>query len=105
MTRTVRVLKTRVPAYTWVGIYLVEGNELLLAPYLGLPSPHTRIPIGRGICGAVATLKSTIVVDDVSKDSRYLACTLETKSEIVVPILRGQQVLAEIDIDSDALAA
>lgn len=105
MTRTVRILKTRMPAYTWVGIYLVEGDELLLGPYLGLPSPHTRIPIGRGICGAVATLKSTIVVDDVSKDPRYLACTLETKSEIVVPVLRGQQVLAEIDIDSDALAA
>ena len=105
MTRTVRILKTRMAAYTWVGIYLVEGDELLLGPYLGLPSPHTRIPIGRGICGAVATLKSTIVVDDISKDPRYLACTLETNSEIVVPVLLDRQVVAEIDIDSDALAA
>jgi GAF domain-containing protein len=105
MTRTVRILKTRMSAYTWVGIYLVEGDELLLGPFLGKPSPHTRIPIGRGICGAVATLKSTIVVDDVSKDPRYLACSVETKSEIVVPVLRDQRVVGEIDVDSDALAA
>jgi L-methionine (R)-S-oxide reductase len=105
MTRTVRVLKTRIPSYTWVGIYLVEGADLLLGPYLGTPSPHTRIPIGRGICGAVATLKSTIVVDDVSKDPRYLACSVDTKSEIVVPVLRGQEVVGEIDIDSNSLAA
>jgi GAF domain-containing protein len=105
MTRTVRILKTRMPAYTWVGIYLVEGPELVLGPFLGKPSPHTRIPIGRGICGAVVTQKSTIVVDDVSKDPRYLACSLETRSEIVVPVLRGKTVVGELDIDSDALAA
>lgn len=105
MTRTVRILKTRMPTYTWVGIYLVDGSDLLLGPYLGKPSTHTRIPIGRGICGAVATLKSTILVDDVSKDPRYLACSVETKSEIVVPVLHHQQVVGEIDIDSDKLAA
>ena len=105
MTQAVRLLKDGVPYYTWVGIYLLDGNELVLGPYLGKPSPHTRIPLGRGICGAAASEKQTIVVDDVNADSRYLACSIETKSEIVVPILDGADVLGEIDIDSDAPAA
>jgi GAF domain-containing protein len=77
----------------------------VLGPFLGKPSPHTRIPLGRGICGAAATEKKTIVVDDVNADPRYLACSLETRSEIVVPILDGDAVLGEIDIDSDTAAA
>jgi GAF domain-containing protein len=93
------------PAYTWVGIYLLDGEELVLGPYLGKPSPHTRIPLGRGICGAAATEKATIIVDDVNADPRYLACSIETKSEIVVPIIHDGQVLGEIDIDSDRPAA
>ena len=83
----------------------VVGDELVLGPYLGKPSPHTRIPLGRGICGAAATEKATIVVDDVNSDPRYLACSVETRSEIVVPVIRDAQVLAEIDIDSDMPAA
>jgi GAF domain-containing protein len=105
MTAAVRILKTRVRDYSWVGIYLLEGAELVLGPYLGKPSPHTRIPLGRGICGAAATERSTIVVDDVNSDPRYLACSLETQSEIVVPIMRGEDVLGEVDIDSDRRAA
>lgn len=104
MTRAVEILK-ETPRYSWVGIYLLEGDELVLGPFLGKPSPHTRIPLGRGICGAAATERATIVVDDVNADPRYLACSLETRSEIVVPIMRGGQVLGEIDIDSDARAA
>jgi len=84
---------------------VLEGDELVLGPFLGKPSPHTRIPLGRGICGAAATEKATIVVDDVNADPRYLACSIETKSEIVVPIMRGNDVLGEIDIDSDQPAA
>lgn len=105
MDRAVQTLKDRVPDYTWVGIYLLEGDELVLGPFRGKPSPHTRIPLGRGICGAAATEKQTIIVDDVNADARYLACSLETKSEIVVPIMTGARVLGEIDIDSDRLAA
>jgi GAF domain-containing protein len=105
MTMAVRLLKEGLPHFTWAGIYLIEGNELVLGPYLGKPSPHTRIPLGRGICGAAATEKATIIVDDVNSDPRYLACSLETKSEIVVPIMRGEEVLGEIDIDSDRAAA
>jgi GAF domain-containing protein len=105
MQAAVSLLKQHVPHYTWVGIYLLEGDELVLGPFLGKPSPHTRIPLGRGICGAAAAEKATIVVDDVNSDPRYLACSLETKSEIVVPILRDGAVLGEIDIDSDRPAA
>ena len=101
----VGVLKREVPDYNWVGIYLLDGNELVLGPFVGKPSPHTRIPLGRGICGAAATEQTTIIVDDVNSDPRYLACSIETRSEIVVPIMLGGEVLGEIDIDSDRLAA
>ena len=105
MEAAVQTLKDRIPDYNWVGIYLLEGDELVLGPFRGKPSPHTRIPLGRGICGAAATEKTTIIVDDVNADVRYLACSIETKSEIVVPIMDGETVLGEIDIDSDRLAA
>jgi L-methionine (R)-S-oxide reductase len=105
MDESVKLLKARVPHYTWVGIYVLDGEELVLGPFIGKPSPHTRIPLGRGICGAAATEKATIIVDDVNADPRYLACSIETKSEIVVPIMRGDTVLGEIDIDSDQPAA
>src|SRR5687768_12697094 len=105
MKQVVRLLKDAMPAYTWVGIYVLDGEELVLGPFLGKPSPHTRIPLGRGICGAAATEKATIVVDDVNADPRYLACSVETKSEIVVPIMQDGEVLGEIDIDSDQPAA
>jgi GAF domain-containing protein len=105
MTRVVTRLEREVPHYTWVGIYVLEADTLVLGPFVGKPSPHSRIPLGRGICGAAARARSTIVVDDVNADPRYLACSLETKSEIVVPILDGDRVLGEIDVDSDRHAA
>jgi L-methionine (R)-S-oxide reductase len=105
LQHVVDILKREVQHYTWVGIYLLEGEELVLGPFLGKPSPHTRIAIGQGICGAAARERDTIIVDDVNADSRYLACSLETKSEIVVPIMSGERVLGEIDIDSDQPAA
>lgn len=105
MRQVVQLLKDAMPHYTWVGIYVLENDELVLGPFLGKPSPHTRIALGAGICGAAATEKATIVVDDVNADPRYLACSLETQSEIVVPIMQGSEVLGEIDIDSDQRAA
>jgi 3-dehydroquinate dehydratase-2 len=95
----VQLLKRHFPKYDWAGIYLVEGNELVVHNYLGAPTPHTRIPIGQGICGAAVAEEQTIIVQDVHADPRYLACSLETKSEIVVPI-QGKQMYGEIDIDS-----
>ena len=105
MTAAVGILAREVPTYHWVGIYLLVGNELVLGPFVGSPSPHTRIPLGRGICGAAATQATTIIVDDVNSDPRYLECSLETQSEIVVPIIHGGMVLGEIDIDSHERAA
>jgi L-methionine (R)-S-oxide reductase len=105
MQQAVRLLKDGVPDYTWVGIYVRDGEELVLGPFLGKPSPHTRIPLEQGICGAAAREKATIVVDDVNADPRYLACSIETKSEIVVPIMQDGEVFGEIDIDSDRAAA
>ena len=105
MSDTVSLLKKEMSDYTWVGIYLLAGHELVLGPFVGKPSPHTRIPLNAGICGAAASAKATIVVDDVNADPRYLACSLETRSEIVVPIMRGAEVLGEIDIDSEKPAA
>ncbi|MCR4374848.1 MAG: GAF domain-containing protein [Acidobacteria bacterium] len=108
MVETVALLRARLPHYTWAGIYVLEGDELVLGPYLGKPSPHTRIPLGRGICGAAAAERATIVVDDVHSDPRYLACSIETRSEIVVPIMTAganSRVLGELDIDSDRPAA
>jgi GAF domain-containing protein len=105
MLEAVNLLKEQMPDYSWVGIYLLEGEELVLGPFRGKPSPHTRIPLNQGICGAAASTKETVIVDDVDADPRYLACSLETRSEIVVPIMRGLDVLGEIDIDSDKKAA
>jgi GAF domain-containing protein len=97
----VAILHEEVDAYNWVGIYLVEEDELVLHNFLGRPTPHQRIPLGEGICGSAITENDTIIVNDVKNDARYLACSLETASEIVVPVRVGTRPVAEIDIDSD----
>ncbi|MGA2003263.1 MAG: GAF domain-containing protein [Terriglobales bacterium] len=95
--------------YNWVGFYMLEHGAnppvLVLGHYQGAMTPHTRIPLNQGICGAAASSGKTVVVDDVSKDMRYLACSLETKSEIVVPIYVHGKVAGELDIDSHFPAA
>jgi L-methionine (R)-S-oxide reductase len=105
--RVVGFLKDNLPHYNWVGVYLMDpnGKELVLGPYSGKPSPHLRIPLNQGICGASAREGQTVIVDDVNSDPRYLACSIETKSEIVVPIWVDGRVAGEIDIDSDRMAA
>jgi GAF domain-containing protein len=98
----VDVLHDRFEHYSWVGIYLVEGTELVLGPWRGPEATeHVRIPVGQGICGAAAASGRTEIVDDVNADPRYLACFASTRSEIVVPIAFQGQVVGEIDIDSD----
>lgn len=102
----VDVLHDRFDRYSWVGIYLVEGDELALGPWKGpQATEHVRIPVGQGICGAAAASGQTEVVDDVGADPRYLACFPSTRSEIVVPIAYEGTVVGEIDIDSDEPAA
>jgi GAF domain-containing protein len=106
LQRTVELLHDRFEHYSWVGIYLVEGDELVLGSWQGPEATeHVRIPVGQGICGAAAASGRTEVVDDVNDDPRYLACFPSTRSEIVVPIHFNGEVVGEIDIDSDTPAA
>ena len=92
--------------YTWVGIYMIEGKDLVLKAWRGPQATnHVRIPVGQGVCGAAAASGQTEIVPDVSRDSRYIECFPSTKSEIVVPIKDGTRVYGEIDVDADALAA
>lgn len=88
--------------YSWVGIYIVKENDLILGPWRGeQATEHVRIPIGKGICGSAAMNGKTEVVPDVNADKRYLSCFVSTKSEIVVPIKKSRRVIGEIDIDSN----
>lgn len=104
--KTVSFLRKNVAHYNWVGVYMLEGDELVLKAWDGPEATqHVRIPIGKGICGLAAREKRTVIVGDVSADPRYLACFPYTKSEIVVPIFKDSTVIGEIDIDSDALHA
>ena len=98
----VELLSDRFDHYSWVGIYLVSGDDLVLGPWRGpQATEHVRIPIGQGICGAAAATGRTEIVDDVNADPRYLACFASTRSEIVVPIASEGRIVGEIDIDSD----
>jgi len=109
MKAIVALLHEKLTRYNWVGFYMLEreGDHevLVLGPFNGTMTPHTRIPLNQGICGAAASTGKTVVVDDVNADSRYLACSLETKSEIVVPVFAGGKVVGELDIDSHFSAA
>lgn len=104
-------LRERFSHFNWVGFYMIEqrqpGEEpvLVLGPYVGAETPHKRIPLNQGICGAAASSGQTLVVDDVQSDQRYLACSLETRSEIVVPVIAKGEVVGELDIDSHTPAA
>ena len=102
-----KTLWERVGHYDWVGFYLVDPErerELVLGPCVGAPTEHVRIPFGRGICGKAAQSKETLVVQDVSVETNYLACSVETRSEIVVPIMKDGKLLGELDVDSHTLA-
>ena len=108
MDAITRKLNERMLKYNWVGFYMISArdpNVLELGPFVGAMTPHTRIELNQGICGAAASQGSTVVVDDVSSDARYLACSLETKSEIVAPVFAYGKVVGELDIDSHFLAA
>ena len=95
----------RLPRYTGVYLYVLRGEVLELDAFAGRETEHVRIPVGQGLCGLSARTRDVVVVDDVAADPRYLACNLETRSEIVFPILRGERYLAQIDVDSDEPAA
>jgi L-methionine (R)-S-oxide reductase len=109
MQAMVKLLHDRMLKYNWVGFYMLEPGAkppmLVLGEFQGAVTPHTRIPLNQGICGAAASSGQTVVVDDVSRDPRYLACSLQTRSEIVVPVFVHGTVVGELDVDSHFAAA
>ncbi len=102
------VLRNSIDTYDWVGFYLVDKNtesELVLGPFAGNETDHTRIGFGEGICGQAAVTLSVFVVDDVSAESNYLSCSPDVKSEFVAPVLWNNQLVGELDLDSGKIAA
>ena len=103
--RTVASLHADEPAFDWVGVYLVEGDELVLGPFRGLPTEHERIGMGAGVCGAVAESGATEVVPDVRNRPGHIACDVHTRSEVVAPIVADGLVVGVLDVDSNTLDA
>ncbi len=102
----VRLLAAEFPHFDWVGVYWLQGEELVLGPFVGAPTEHVRIPVGRGVCGTAVAEGRNQVVKDVRELSNYLACSLETRSEIVVLIRDGEgKILGQIDVDGRRVGA
>jgi L-methionine (R)-S-oxide reductase len=104
----VEAIAARLPYCNWTGFYMLDPDDsrtLVLGPFVGEPTPHVRIPVTQGICGAAVASGETVIVDNVNADPRYLSCSIKTKSEIVVPVFAHEKVVGEIDIDSHNLAA
>ncbi len=99
------LLNQNIPHYNWVGFYFAnhETKTLHLGPYVGEPTDHTVIPFGKGICGQVAVSNQTFEVPDVLEQDNYLSCSIDTKAEIVVPIMKNGVNIGQIDIDSHQL--
>lgn len=96
------VLKYNMPGFFWIGFYLLKGNELVLGPYQG-PVACTRIQMGKGVCGAAALRRETVIVPDVDKFPGHIACSSLSRSEIVIPLLKENEVWGVLDVDSDSL--
>jgi|TARA_B100001093_G_C26848733_1_gene1024088 GAF domain-containing protein len=105
LTSICDALKSKIPHYDWVGFYFKNDKkrELVLGPYAGKPTDHSTIPFGKGICGQVAVSNKNFVVPDVQAQDNYIACSLEVKSEIVIPIFVKGENIGQIDIDSNTL--
>jgi GAF domain-containing protein len=94
-------LRAHEPRFTSVYLYEVRGDTLVLTAWAGQPTEHTHIPVDQGICGAAVREQRTLNVGDVRADPRYIACSLRTRSELVVPIWRDSRIIGEVDVDSD----
>lgn len=106
LAATCNLLKDNVTHYDWVGFYIADQSkrELILGPFVGEPTEHTRIAFGEGICGQAAAIRKPFVVQDVRKETNYLSCSVKVMSEIVFPIMKNDQVVGELDIDSHTLS-
>lgn len=98
---SIKIIDSFSDGYNWTGYYMLHGKHLEVGPYIGAETLHTKIELNSGICGAAVSNQKSIVVDDVNADPRFLACSISTKSEIVIPLMDGDNCLGEIDIDSD----
>lgn len=99
-------LLAELPDYRWVGVYRLEGDVLVLDEFVGAPTEHDRIPVGRGVCGTAVAEGRNVIVLDVRELDNYLACSLETRSEIVVLIRnRDGRILGQIDVDGHRVGA
>ncbi|MCS6920081.1 MAG: GAF domain-containing protein, partial [Fimbriimonadales bacterium] len=107
LQRLMQHLHDRLPHFHWVGVYWLRGNELVLGPYVGPPTEHVRIPVGRGVCGTAVAENMNQIIEDVRELDNYLACNLETRSEIVVLIRhpRNGAILGQIDVDGTEVGA
>jgi len=96
------LLDKEIEHFNWTGFYFKDKNkdELVLGPFVGAETDHVRIPYGKGICGQVAVSGKTLLVPDVSEEENYLACSISTRSELVVPIFKNGENIGQIDIDS-----
>jgi L-methionine (R)-S-oxide reductase len=101
----VRRLHSRMAGWDWVGIYFLVDDALVLGPYVGDSTEHVKIPIGVGVCGTAVAQNTNIVIDDVRSEQNYLACSLNTRSELVVLIRDGDKVVGQFDVDSDRVGA
>jgi len=102
LTEVCDLLQTKVETYDWVGFYFKNGDkrELILKAFAGEPTDHTVIPFGKGICGQVAESNQNFVVDDVAAQDNYIACSMNVKSEVVIPLFKNGENMGQIDIDS-----
>ena len=100
------ILSSNVSHYNWVGFYLVapSGDQLVLGPFVGASTDHTRIAFGAGICGQVATSETRMIIQNVALEDNYLSCGSKVQSELVFPVMKAGKMIAELDIDSHALS-
>jgi L-methionine (R)-S-oxide reductase len=107
LLKTCQVLHENLDSYDWVGFYFMDhqSKKLHLGPYVGEPTDHTIIEFGKGICGQVAVSGKTYLAEDVQAESNYIACSIDVKSEIVVPFYLNNELIGQIDIDSKLKSA
>jgi len=99
---TAALLYQTLPDLNWAGFYRLAGNELVLGPFQGRPA-CVRIPLGKGVCGTAAARRETVLVPDVEKFPGHIACDAASRSEIVVPLIKGAKLLGVLDLDSPKL--
>ena len=101
------LLEEKIDYYDWVGFYFIDKNKkkLILRSFAGKPTEHEEIPIGKGICGQVAKISKSLIIDDVSNEKNYISCDIDVKSEIVVPLFVNGLNIGQIDVDSKKINA